>query len=43
MRIDRAQWERELAEHDALFAKLGSKRPPALAGERDRLASRLAR
>jgi len=42
MRIERAQWERELAEHDALFAKLGAKRPPALAQERDRLARRLA-
>ena len=43
MRVDRAQWERELAEHDALFAKLGTKRPPALAGERDLLAQRLTR
>jgi phosphoenolpyruvate carboxykinase (GTP) len=41
MRVDRAQWERELAAHDALFAKLGSKRPPALAGEREHLAQRL--
>jgi phosphoenolpyruvate carboxykinase (GTP) len=43
MRIDRAQWERELAAHDALFAKLGAKRPPELAAERERLAGRLAR
>ena len=42
MRVERAQWERELAEHDALFAKLGAKQPPALAGERDRLARRLS-
>ena len=31
MSVDRAQWERELASHDELFAKLGDKRPPALA------------
>ena len=37
-----SEWERELAEHDALFAKLGYKRPQALASERDRLAGRLA-
>jgi phosphoenolpyruvate carboxykinase (GTP) len=42
MRVDHAQWERELAEHDALFARLGAKRPAALAEERDRLARRLA-
>ena len=43
MRLDRAQWERELASHDELFAKLGAKRPAALQSERDRLAERLAR
>jgi phosphoenolpyruvate carboxykinase (GTP) len=42
MRLDRAQWERELASHDELFAKLGAKRPAALQSERDRLAQRLA-
>ncbi len=42
MRVDGAMWARELAAHDALFAKLGSKRPQALALERERLASRLA-
>jgi phosphoenolpyruvate carboxykinase (GTP) len=42
MRIDRGQWERELAAHDALFAKLGPKRPPALVRERERLAAHLA-
>jgi phosphoenolpyruvate carboxykinase (GTP) len=41
MNVDRAQWERELAAHDALFAKLGEKRPRALAAERERLAQRL--
>ncbi len=41
MRLDRAQWERELASHDELFAKLGAKRPAALQSERDRLAQRL--
>jgi len=42
MRLDRAQWERELAAHDELFAKLGAKRPAALQSERDSLAARLA-
>jgi len=42
MRVDRTQWERELAEHDALFAKLGSNCPPALGRERERLAHRLS-
>jgi hypothetical protein len=32
---------RELAEHDALFAKLGAKGPTALATERRRLGGRL--
>ena len=32
---------RELAEHDQLFAKLGAKRPPALAAERRRLGGRI--
>ncbi len=40
MRLDRAQWERELASHDELFAKLGTKRPAALQFERERLAQR---
>ena len=43
MRVDREQWERELASHDALFAKLGAKRPAALQAEREQLAARLAR
>jgi len=41
MRLDRAQWERELASHDELFAKLGDKRPAALDTERSQLARRL--
>ena len=41
MRIDAAAWARELASHDALFAKLGAKRPAALAAERGKLAERL--
>jgi phosphoenolpyruvate carboxykinase (GTP) len=30
MRLDRASWQRELASHDQLFAKLGAKQPSAL-------------
>ena len=41
MRVDRALWSRELAEHDQLFAKLGAKGPPALAAERRRLGGRI--
>jgi phosphoenolpyruvate carboxykinase (GTP) len=41
MKVDRAMWSRELAEHDQLFAKLGAKRPEALAAERRRLGVRL--
>jgi len=43
MRVDQASWSRELAEHDRLFAKLGTKRPRALASERERLGDRLGR
>ena len=42
MRVDRAQWQRELASHDELFAKLGAKRPAALQAERERLGKRLS-
>ncbi|MEP7180798.1 MAG: phosphoenolpyruvate carboxykinase (GTP) [Betaproteobacteria bacterium] len=42
MKVDRALWVRELAAHDALFAKLGTKRPPALTAERTRLGGRLS-
>jgi len=41
MDVNGALWTRELASHDALFAKLGSKRPAALQTERDRLAGQL--
>jgi phosphoenolpyruvate carboxykinase (GTP) len=43
MAVDPDQWERELASHDALFARVGSKQPPELAAQRGRLASRLGR
>jgi phosphoenolpyruvate carboxykinase (GTP) len=43
MDVDRAQWQRELASHDELFAKLGSKRPATLQQERDRLGERFSR
>ena len=42
MRIDREQWEREIALHDALFAKLGERGPGALLGERERLLRQLS-
>ena len=42
MDVDRAMWAHELAAHDALFAKLGRKRPMELSRERERLAVRLA-
>jgi phosphoenolpyruvate carboxykinase (GTP) len=41
MKVDKTHWVRELAEHDALFAKLGAKGPTALAAERRRLGGRL--
>ena len=41
MRVDKRLWARELAEHDALFAKLGPKEPVELARERKRLGERL--
>jgi phosphoenolpyruvate carboxykinase (GTP) len=41
MSVDIAQWRRELVSHDALFDKLGAKRPSALAAERARLGERL--
>ena len=43
MRVDKAMWARELAEHDLLFAKLGAKGPAALSAERQRLGGRLGR
>ena len=42
MNVDRAQWQRELASHDELFAKLGAKRPAALQVERQRLGTRFS-
>ena len=42
MNLDRAQWLRELASHDELFAKLGNKRPAALQTERLRLGDRIS-
>jgi phosphoenolpyruvate carboxykinase (GTP) len=38
--VDAEQWSRELSSHDALFARLGAKRPAELQEERDRLAIR---
>jgi phosphoenolpyruvate carboxykinase (GTP) len=40
--IDREAWTRELAAHDELFARVGDKRPDALAIERGRLGGRLS-
>jgi len=42
MRVDVARWAHELAAHDELFAKLGSKQPAALAAERAKLGLRLS-
>jgi phosphoenolpyruvate carboxykinase (GTP) len=41
MGFDHAQWERELNSHNALFDRLGDKRPDKLMRERDRLAGRI--
>ncbi|MHB8493460.1 MAG: phosphoenolpyruvate carboxykinase (GTP) [Casimicrobiaceae bacterium] len=42
MRIDSAQWALELGSHDALFERLGDKRPDALMSERARLEGLIA-
>ena len=42
MRIDSAQWALELGSHDALFERLGDKRPDALMTERARLEGVMA-
>ncbi|HEY5365703.1 MAG TPA: phosphoenolpyruvate carboxykinase (GTP) [Casimicrobiaceae bacterium] len=42
MAVDAGEWTRELAAHDVLFAKLGSKQPPALVAQRAELHRRLA-
>jgi phosphoenolpyruvate carboxykinase (GTP) len=41
MGLDPRQWVRELESHDALFNRLGAKRPEALMSERARLAKRM--
>jgi phosphoenolpyruvate carboxykinase (GTP) len=41
MSIDRDEWSRELAAHDALFDRVGGRRPAELDAERSRLADRL--
>ena len=41
--VDVEAWKRELAAHDELFARVGDKRPAALAAERAKLGGRLAR
>jgi len=41
MGVDRDEWEVELVSHDALFQRLGDKRPDRLLKERDRLAGRI--
>ena len=43
MSLDEEEWRRELAAHDALFDKLGAKRPEALQRERQGLGVRIAR
>jgi phosphoenolpyruvate carboxykinase (GTP) len=42
MDVQRDEWEAELNSHDALFRRLGDKRPDRLMRERDRLAGRIA-
>jgi phosphoenolpyruvate carboxykinase (GTP) len=42
MNVERGQWQRELASHDAFFARLGDKKPKALQSERDALGERFA-
>ncbi|CAG0976231.1 phosphoenolpyruvate carboxykinase (GTP) [Burkholderiales bacterium] len=41
--VDVESWQRELAAHDELFARVGDKQPGALAHERIQLAGRLSR
>jgi phosphoenolpyruvate carboxykinase (GTP) len=41
MGVDPTQWRRELDSHNALFDRLGEKRPDPLMRERDRLARRI--
>jgi phosphoenolpyruvate carboxykinase (GTP) len=42
MRVERELWERELAAHDQLFAKLGTKQPGTLTALRRSLGAKLA-
>ena len=42
MNVEESLWRRELDSHDALFNRLGAKRPEALTIERDRLAGRIS-
>jgi len=42
MRLDRSSWQRELDAHDQLFAKVGHKRPEALARLRAELDAKLS-
>jgi phosphoenolpyruvate carboxykinase (GTP) len=42
MRVERELWERELAAHDQLFAKLGTKQPGTLTALRRNLGAKLA-
>jgi phosphoenolpyruvate carboxykinase (GTP) len=42
MAFERDEWSRELDAHDALFAKLGDKKPPALMREREQLRQAIA-
>jgi hypothetical protein len=37
MAFEREEWSRELDAHDALLAKLGDKKPPALMREREQV------
>jgi phosphoenolpyruvate carboxykinase (GTP) len=41
-RVDTAAWKDELTSHDELFAKLGSRLPPALEARRGRMHDKLA-
>jgi phosphoenolpyruvate carboxykinase (GTP) len=41
-RIDAGAWKEELGSHDELFAKLGSRLPPALEARRGRMHEKLA-
>jgi len=41
MRVDPDRWQQELAAHDALFARLGAKKPVVLARLRERLGTKI--